>query len=163
MIAEWDVPVTRPESGEATQVMLVVPLPQELGGAGEVLVLSAFGNLKLPSGTIQPRETSLKAAARIALAVAGIAVSVDRLVYVIEQPGMPLALCVQCELSPDSDNEDAKYGVKFADLSTSEGSFEPSAVRELLIEDVRSGFARGVAHIVVSYDAEGREQTTVSW
>jgi hypothetical protein len=32
-----------------------------------------------------------------------------------------------------------------------------------LVEDVRSGFLRGVAHVAVSYDENGREQSTVTW
>jgi ADP-ribose pyrophosphatase YjhB (NUDIX family) len=125
-------------------------------------VLSAFGNLKLPAGEVQPRETSLKAVTRVVLGATGVRVTSERLVYVVEQPGKPLALCILCALVADDDT-DTKPGVRFAKIGASEGDFEPAPVRELLIEDVRSGFMRGVAHVVVSFDEDGREQQTVNW
>jgi ADP-ribose pyrophosphatase YjhB (NUDIX family) len=163
MIADWDIPAaTPPASDAATQVLIVVPLPSEMGGAGEILVLSAFGNLKLPAGELQPRETSVKAASRIALGVAGVRVTPERLVYVIEQPGKPLALAILCALVAD-DDADTKPGIRFADPGSSTGEFEPAPLRELLIEDVRAGFVRGVAHIAVGYDELGREQISTTW
>ena len=61
------------------------------------------------------------------------------------------------------DAGDTKDGVRFANIDSSSGEFEPSPLRELLIEDVRSGFVRGVAHVTVSYDEDGRGATTVTW
>jgi hypothetical protein len=163
MIEDWDIPAARTNpSGEGIQVAAIVPLPADMGGAGEILVLSAFGNLKLPSGEMQPRETSLRAVSRVALGSTGVRVTPERLLYVVEQPGKPLALCILCALAAD-DDPDTKPGVRFASIGSTEGEFEPAPLRELLIEDVRSGFVRGVAHIVVSYDDEGREQRTVNW
>ncbi|HEX5165270.1 MAG TPA: hypothetical protein VFV93_07740 [Thermomicrobiales bacterium] len=163
MIADWDIPAAKPPASDAaTQVLVVVPLPGEMGGAGEVLVLSAFGNLKLPAGELQPRETSLRAASRIALGVAGVRVAPERLVYVIEQPGKPLALAILCGLIAD-DDADTKPGIRFADPGASAGDFEPAPLRELLIEDVRAGFVRGVAHITIGYDDTGREQVSTTW
>ena len=163
MIEDWDIPAVRPAStGEGTQVAAVVPLPAALGGAEEILVLSAFGNLKLPSGDIQPRENSLRAVTRVALGTTGVRVTPERLLYVVEQPGKPLALCVLCGLAND-DDPDTKPGVRFASIAAAEGEFEPAPLRDLLIEDIRSGFVRGVAHVVVSYDDEGRERQTVNW
>lgn len=163
MIEDWDIPAARLSASDGSvQVMAVVPLPGELGGAGEILVLSAFGNLKLPAGEIQPRETSLRAVTRVALGTTGVRVTPERLVYVVEQPGKPLALCVLCALVPD-DAGDTKPGVRFADIGSAEGEFEPLPLRELLIEDVRSAFVRGVAHVAVSFDEDGREQTTITW
>jgi hypothetical protein len=163
MIADWDIPAANPATtGSNAQVMAIVPLPHELGGANEILVLSAFGTLKLPAGEIQPRETSLRAVTRVALGTTGVRVSPERLVYVIEQPGKPVALCVLCALVAD-DNVDTKPGVRFAEIGSGDGDFEPSPLRELLIEDVRAGFVRGVAHVAVSFDEDGREQTTVTW
>lgn len=162
MIAEWDIPAGKPaEPGSVPQVMAVVPLPGDAGGNGEILVLSAFGNLKLPAGDIQPRETSLQAARRIARGATGVRVSPERLIYVVEQPGKPIALCVLCGLDAD-DDPDTKPGVRFASIGSSDGEFEPPFLRELLIEDIRSGFIRGVAHITVTYD-DGREQRSINW
>jgi hypothetical protein len=163
MIEDWDIPTARPAAtGEGIQVAAVVPLPAELGGAGEILVLSAFGNLKLPSGEIQPRENSLRAVTRVTLGAAGVRVTPERLLYVVEQPGKPLALCVLCGLAAD-DDPDTKPGVRFANIASADGEFEPAPLRELLVEDIRSGFVRGVAHVVVSFDDEGRERQTVNW
>jgi ADP-ribose pyrophosphatase YjhB (NUDIX family) len=163
MIDDWDIPATKPVPGEgAAQVAAIVPLPNALGGAGEILVLSAFGNLKLPAGEIQPRETSLRAVSRVVLGTTGVRVTPERLVYVVEQSGKPLALCILCALVAD-DDADTKPGVRFANVAAVDGEFEPQPLRELLVEDVRSGFMRGVAHVVVSFDVDGREQTTVTW
>lgn len=163
MIDDWDIPATKAMSSErAAQVAAIVPLPDALGGAGEILVLSAFGNLKLPEGEIQPRESSLRAVSRVVLGATGVRVTPERLVYVIEQPGKPLALCILCALVA-GDDADTKPGVRFANIGASEGEFEPLPLRELLVEDVRSGFMRGVAHVVVSFDVDGRERTTVTW
>lgn len=162
MIDDWDILTAKPAAGGTANVAAVVPLPAELGGASEILVQSAFGNVKLPSGEIQPRETSLRAVTRVVLGATGVRVTPERLVYVIEQPGKPLALCILCALVTD-DDADTKPGVRFADIGAIDGEFEPSPLRDLLIEDVRSGFVRGVAHVAVSYDEDGREQTTVTW
>lgn len=163
MIEDWDIPAAQPASAAGSvQVMAVVPLPAESGGAGEILVQSAFGNLKLPAGEIQPRETSLRAVTRVTLGATGVKVSPERLVYVVEQPGKALAMCVLCALVED-DDADPKPGVRFADIGSAEGEFEPLPLRELLIEDVRSGFVRGVAHVAISFDADGRQQTSVTW
>jgi ADP-ribose pyrophosphatase YjhB (NUDIX family) len=163
MVAEWDIPSAKPvETGTGPQVMAVVPLPSDAGGSSEILVMSAFGNLKLPAGEIQPRESSLQAVRRVVRGTTGVRVNPERLVYVIEQPGRPLALCVLCGLVED-DEADTKPGVRFASIAGSDGEFEPSPLRELLIEDIRSGFVRGVAHVVVSFDDDGREQRTVIW
>ncbi len=163
MIADWDIPATTSaSSGGSAQVMAVVPLPGELGGAGEILVMSAFGNVKLPAGEIQPRETSLRAVARVVLGSTGVRVTPERLVYVVEQPGKPLALCILCALVAD-DDADTKPSVRFAAIGAIDGEFEPSPLRELLIEDIRAGFVRGVAHIAVSFDSDGREQSSVTW
>jgi hypothetical protein len=163
MIEDWDIPAAKPAtSGASAQVAAVVPLPAEMGGASEILVLSAFGNMKLPAGEIQPRETSLRAVSRVVLGTTGVRVTPERLAYVVEQPGRPLALCILCALVPE-DDVDTKPGVRFADIGSGGGEFDPSPLRELLIEDVRSGFVRGVAHVTVSYDEDGNEQTTVTW
>jgi hypothetical protein len=163
MIAEWDIPASKPaETGGSVQVVAVVPLPSDAGGSGEILALSAFGNLKLPAGEIQPRETSLQAVRRVVRGTTGVRVSPERLVYVIEQLGKPLALCVLCGLVEDDDG-DTKPGVRFASIASSDGEFEPAPLRELLIEDIRSGFVRGVAHVAVSFDDDGREQRSVTW
>ena len=162
MIDDWDIPPTRaPETG-GPQVAAVIPLPAEMGGSGEIMVMSAFGSMKLPAGEILPRETSLRAVTRVILGTTGATVSAERLVYVVEQPGRPILLCVLCALVPD-DAADERAGVRFANLASAEGEFEPSHLRELLAEDVRAGFVRGVAHIAVGFDEAGREQATITW
>lgn len=162
MIDDWDIPATKTSSASGAQVAAVVPLPSELGGAGEILILSAFGNMQLPAGEIQPRETSLRAVTRVVLGLTGVRVMPERLVYVVEQPGKPIALCVLCALVPDDDG-DTRPGVRFAVVDGGDSEFEPAPLRELLVEDVRSGFLRGVAHVAVSYDEDGRERSTVTW
>lgn len=162
MIDDWDIPTAKQAAGGNAQVAAIVPLPGELGGAGEILVLSAFGNVKLPAGEIQPRETSLRAVTRVVLGATGVRVTPERLVYVVEQQGKPLTLCILCALTPD-DADDTKPGVRFTVIGAGEDEFEPAPLRELLVEDARSGFVRGVAHVAVSFDTDGREQASVTW
>ena len=99
MIDDWDVPATKPgTSGDSTEVVAIVPLTPELGGDGEILVQSAFGNLQLPGGAIQQRETSLKAVVRVVLGMTGVRVKPERLLYVIERPQKPITLGILCGL-----------------------------------------------------------------
>ncbi len=158
---EWVKPPMPLAAGIAVQVAAVVPLPAELGGAGEVLGLYAFGNLKLPSGDARSGEGIFAAAARVVLGMAGISVTPERLIYVVEQVGKQLTLCVLCALRDPEDTPD-RAGVRFVPPAAAD-ELDPAAVRELLIEDVQQGFVRPVAFASVGYDELGRVKTTVSW
>jgi hypothetical protein len=162
MIEDWDIPATPREPGAAAmRVVAVIPLPEAMGGSGEVLALAAFGSVKLPTGDTRPRESSYRAATRIALGVAGAHVTPERLVYVVEQPGEPVTLCVLCALQ-EAEEVESKPGVRFVAVAAGT-ELEPPALREVLHEDLQGGFVRPVAHVIVGYDESGRERVDVTW
>lgn len=159
---EWGR-VTAPPSGSiAVRVVAVVPLPAELGGAGEVLALSAFGSVKLPVVDARPGESVHRAASRAVLQMAGVPARPERLLYVIEQAGKSLTLCFLCAFADDA-APDERPGVRFVPVIGNDSEFEPPAVRELLIEDVRNGFVRPTAFASVGWDDDGRKKIDVSW
>jgi len=159
---EWSRPPTPVGSGVELRVVAVVPLPAELGGAGEILALSAFGSVKLPSADVRSGETIKRAVSRSVLQMAGVPAIPERLLYVIEQAGKSLTLCLLCSL-PEDDAPDERPGVRFVPVVGNDSEFEPPAVRELLLEDVRNGFVRPTAFASVGWDDEGRERVEVSW
>jgi ADP-ribose pyrophosphatase YjhB (NUDIX family) len=162
MIDEWDRPPEPQSAGIPLRVAAVVPLPNDLGGAGEVLALAAFGSAKLPSGEPRTGEGVLAAAQRLVLGLTGASVTAERVIYVHEAVGRALTLCVLCTLDPEGATED-RPGVRFVAPATSEDDWEPVGVRELLSEDVRGGFVRPMAYVQVKRDEFGRERVEPSW
>jgi hypothetical protein len=148
----------------AVRVMAVVPLPAELGGAGDVLALAAFGSVRLPSGDVQPGESIFAATARMVRQVTGAAVRPERVIYLHEQAGRELLLCVLCAL--DADDTDAatptRVGVRFVPADAFPDDFEPAALREMLVEDSQQGFVRPVAHIMLTA-TDDRERVEIIW
>lgn len=159
---DWLPRPTTPEaSGIALRVAPVVPLPADMGGNGEVLMMSAFGSVTLPVGEVRQGESLQQAARRIALTTAGAAVQPERLVYLVEQAGKQLLVCILCRLE-DAADVDAKPGARFVRVS-SDTELEPAVLRELLIEDGPSGFVRPSAWVISMFDEAGRPAADVRW
>lgn len=154
-------PQAAEQQGVTLQVAAVVPLAGEMGGAGEVLVLSAFGNMKLPQGEVRANESIQRAVKRVALASTGADVTPERLLYVVEQAGKQVTLCFLCALD-GAEDVDTKPGVRFSQIGA-DADFEPAAVRELLVEDARGGFIRPTAYVSASFNEEGQPTINVTW
>lgn len=159
---DWLPRPAAPEpSGIEVRVAPVVPLPADMGGVGEVLVLVAFGSVTLPAGEVRKGESLQQAARRIALTMTGAVVRPERLVYLVEQAGRQILVCVLCALE-DSDDVDAKPGARFVRVAA-DTELEPAVLRELLIEDGPSGFVRPCAWVVSTFDDDGRPAGDVRW
>ncbi len=141
-------------------VVAIVPLAAEFG-TDELLVLSSVGRLMLPSGPLQPGERLLDAAVRIVLEHAGFLPETARLVYVLEAKDGTLVTGVQCNLPADLD-DDVDLRGEFVSLSHSDLRVEPMALREILMEDLRSGFVRPVAHLVELSGGDG-SPVRITW
>lgn len=159
---DWSRPVVPAPGGIVLHVVAVVPMPGELGGAGEILALSAFGSVKLPLVEVRTGESIRRAASRAVLQMAGVGVRAERLLYVIEQAGRSLTLAVLCSLEPDEE-PDERPGVRFVPVVGNDGTFEPSGIRELLVEDVHNGFVRPAAWATLAFDEYGREAVDITW
>jgi hypothetical protein len=144
--------------------MALVPLPAELGGAGELLALAAFGSVRLPSGDVMPGESIFAATARVARQVTGASVNPERVIYLHERAGRELLIGVLCALDVDDveSREPSRVGVRFVPTSALPDDFEPAALREMLMEDSRQGFVRPVAHIVLTA-TDDRERVEIIW
>jgi ADP-ribose pyrophosphatase YjhB (NUDIX family) len=155
----------KPQTGDErrlrVRVAAIVPLPTELGGVGEVLAIAAFGSARLPAGDLNPGESLFAAARRVIWQAAGVGATAERLVYLVERAGRELVFCVLCALD-GSDDAPERAGVRFVSPATAD-EFEPEGTRELLLEDCAQGFARPVAHIVLTATEQGREAVTVHW
>lgn len=159
--SDWERSRETPSSGMEVQIAVIAPLPDDLGGAGEVLALAAFGSAKLPAGPIRTGESVLAAAERILLGTTGASATAERVIYVHEAVGRQLTLCVLCELRIN-DDADERAGVRFV-APDGDDAFEPVGVGELLIEDLRAGFVRPMAYIRVVRNEFGRERAESSW
>lgn len=160
--ADWERAPAPPSGGLETRVAAIVPFPEALGGAGEVLALEAFGSVKLPSAEARAGESLHRAVSRAVVQMAGVPATPERLLYIVEQTGKQVILCFLCSLDADAE-PDPRPGVRFVPVSAANGEFEPPAVRELLVEDVRGGFVRPVAFARVTLDEFGRNHIDVSW
>lgn len=137
---------------QAIQVFAIVPYSAE-PGSDEVLVLRGNGTSELPVGYLRPGERLLAAAARIVLEQAGFMPEPVRLVYVLERRDGALSVGVHCNLPEHLGESNALRG-EFITLSQNDVPLEPMAVREILVEDLRSGFIRPVAHLVEAPEGE---------
>lgn len=154
-------PSTPSPSGIEVRVASLVPLPSDMGGSGEVLVMAAFGSAKLPEGEVRQGESLQQAARRIALTMAGAVVRPERLIYLVELAGRQILVCVLCELEDAADVGD-KPAARFARIAA-DTDLEPAALRDLLAEDGPSGFVRPCAWVISTFDAAGRPVADVRW
>lgn len=134
-------------------VAAIVPLVAEFGG-DELLVLRYDDRLLLPLGPLAPGERLLDAAERVVREQAGFSPQAVRLVYLLEARNGALIAGVQCNLPVDLDDDTDLRG-EFISLSHTDLLLEPMALREILVEDLRSGFVRPVAHLVELGDGDG--------
>lgn len=130
------------------EVAAVVPLSIEDGG-DELLVFQRDGAMVLPQGPAQPGERLLDAAVRVVREQAGFNPLATRLVYLLESTQGSIVVGVLCQLPSEIDDDTGLRG-EFISVTQSDLSLKPMALRETLVEDLRSGFVRAVAHIVES-------------
>ena len=142
-----------------TPVIAIVPF-SDFGG-DDVLVLRSGNRLLLPSGTTHGDERVLEAAARIVRETTGLPVIPVRIVYLLESPHNGISLAVLCSGDELPDDAEGVQGDVVA-LASIDQDFEPVALRDVLVEDLRSGFVRPVAHIIETL-ANGRRHVEVSW
>ena len=69
----------------AIRVAGVVPLPSSLGGQGELLMITAFGGARLPSGDLLPNESIHEGTARVVQRVTGARVEPRRVAFLLER------------------------------------------------------------------------------
>lgn len=140
-------------------VYAIVPFA-EFGG-DDLLVLQAGGCITLPTGTTAAGERVLDAASRIVLETTGLDVTPVRVVYLLESPATGVSLGVLCSVGEIPEDIEGMRG-EVVGLTGAQQDFEPMALREVLVEDLRSGFVRPVAH-VVEMPADGHRRVEVSW
>lgn len=141
------------------RVAAVVPFPE--GGGDEILVLHAGDTATLPTGELGARERVAEAAVRIVHAQAGFEPQPERIVYFLERSEGGLTIGVLCHLPLDLDDTVDLKG-EFVSLSRSDLALEPIALREILMEDLRSGFVRPVAHLVEATGESG-PNVQITW
>ena len=143
-------------------VIAVIPLPIELGGNGDVLVLEESRCHTLPMGEPLPGELVMDAVRRVVREKAGVVVEPIRLLYIAEERGEQVVFGILCEIQLDQ-NAIPEDRAQFVDVSKLNRILEPAWIVETLAEDAASGFHRPVAHIVVIRDDNGKESTTITW
>lgn len=144
---------------EPITVHAIVPFA-EFGG-DDLLVLRAGGSVRLPSGSTVEGERVLDAASRIVYDTTGLPVTPVRIVYLLESPESGVSLGVLCSVGEIPDDIEGMSG-DVVGLAGTEQEFEPMALREVLVEDLRSGFVRPVAH-VAEVLANGHRRVEVAW
>jgi hypothetical protein len=142
-------------------VRIAAVVPFAGNGGDELLLLPVDGGFVLPGGHLLPNERVLEAAARIVLDVTGLPVTAVRLLYVLEEDPSVITLGVLCEPDEPGDSDPDLHG-EIVRVSTGGLDFRPVALLDILVEDLRSGFFRPVAHVVVTKTAAGRT-VDVSW
>ncbi|HEX2282548.1 MAG TPA: hypothetical protein VHG52_12395 [Thermomicrobiales bacterium] len=141
------------------RIAAIVPFPE--GNGDEVLMLPTSDGVTLPVGDLRYGEHLLQGASRIVRNQVGLSPIAERVLYVLEERGSILTVGVLCSLSFDQDDTVDLKG-EFVSLARYERTLEPTALREILLEDVRSGFVRPVAHIVESSGEDG-VSIQISW
>jgi hypothetical protein len=134
-----------------------------LGGQGELLMITAFGGARLPSGDLLPNESIHEGTARVVQRVTGARVEPRRVAFLLERVGDEWLIGVLCELAGDGEISESRPGVRFVALASGTHDFDPPALRELLVEDSASGFVRPTAHIAISTDERGEQTVTTTW
>lgn len=140
------------------QIAAIIPIAEFAGD--ELLLLEVDDRLVLPTGSMDSGERVLEAASRIVLVKTGLPVVPVRLVYFLEQANGTVLLGVQCQIE-DTALSDHPVAGSIVALTGNE-RFEPLALREVLVEDLRTGFIRPVAHIVEPREGESGPPA-VSW
>jgi ADP-ribose pyrophosphatase YjhB (NUDIX family) len=140
-------------------VLAVVPLSDESGD--EVLMFREPGAARLPSSPLRRGEHLLDAASRIVQEQAGFRPIPRRIVYLLESPDETIRVGVLCGL-PDDEEEIGELRGEFVPVSKAGDEFQPLAMLEPLMEDLRSGFFRPVAHIIETFGEHGRT-VSVTW
>ena len=130
-------------------------------GSDELLLTPVNGGYGLPAGSLLPTERVLDAASRIVLEVTGLQVTAVRLLYLLEGGPSGITFGVLCEPG-DPGDEDLDLHGEIVRISTLEHDFQPVALLDILVEDLRSGFVRPVAHVVETLAETGRI-VDVSW
>lgn len=146
----------------SVEVAAVVPLPQEFGGAGEILAIAAFGSARLPAGELPPGASLFAAARRVVWQSTGAGATAERLVYIVERAGRSLTFCVLCALDDTDEAPEPRAGVRFISPAAVD-EFDPPPLRDLLIEDAQQGFARPVAHVAMLPLENGGERVEIRW
>ena len=140
-------------------VAAVVPFAED--GGDDVLVLDRDGAIALPLGALTPGERVLDAAVRIVFETTRLRVAPLRVLYLLENAEGGVVFGVLCAPSDDGGHETDFHG-DLASLSRIERDFLPMALLEILVEDLRSGFIRPIAHVIESSGPEGRS-LHVTW
>lgn len=147
------------QPAKTAMVAAVVPFAED--GGDDVLALDRDGVIALPIGAMSPGERILDAAVRIVSETTGLRVAALRVLYVLESAEYGVIFGVLCEPSDDGDEEADLQG-DLVSLSRIDRDFLPMALLEILVEDLRSGFIRPVAHVVESSGSNGRS-VHVTW
>lgn len=141
------------------QVLAVIPFSEF--GSDELIVVPAGEEFQLPTGALASGERVLDAVVRIVKSTIGIVVVPVRLAYVIEGVDDAVIFGVLCDLGDALEDTTELHG-EVASPGSLGDRFVPVALREVLMEDLRSGFVRPVAHIV-SGGEQGSTGTAVTW
>lgn len=144
---------------EHLQVHAIVPFSGY--GSDEILALPSSDGFRLPAGSPRPGERVLEAASRIVLESTGVPVEPQRLVYVVETLQDGMLFGVLCEPG-DLDDVEGDVQGEIVSLGNILDVFEPMAIAEVLMEDLRSGFVRPVAHVVERIEHD-KPVVSVTW
>lgn len=139
-------------------VAAIIPIAEFAGD--ELLLVEDAGQFVPPSGPLHPGERVLDAARRIVLEKTGLLGEPVRLVYILERADSRLLLGVHCLVS-DSGTAGEQVAGSIVSLR-GDVAFAPVALREVLVEDLRSGFVRPVAHVLEPRSGE-TGPPVVSW
>lgn len=150
------MPLTKPND---IRVFAVIPFSGF--GSDDVIVVAAGEKYHLPTGELVAGERVLDAAVRIVKSTTGIVVVPVRLAYIVEGVDDAVTFGVLCDLDETLEDE-AELRGEVASLGSMGDRFEPMAILDVLMEDLRSGFVRPVAHIVSS-GGQGSAEMTVNW
>lgn len=143
-----------------TSVMVAAIIPIAEFAGDELLLVEEAGLFALPAGPLHSGERVLDAARRIVLERTGLMGETVRLVYILEQADGALLFGVHCLVS---ENGTAGEPVSGSIVSLrGDVAFAPMAIREVLVEDLRSGFVRPVAHVIEPSSGEAGPPV-VSW
>lgn len=140
------------------EVAAIIPVAEFAGD--ELLLVEDDDRVVLPSGRLEPGERVLDAARRIVQERTGLPGEPVRLVYILERAGGGLVFGVHCLVSGGDDSGEQVTG-SIVSLSGND-RFRPVALREVLVEDLRTGFVRPVAHVIEPGDGE-TGPAVVSW
>lgn len=140
------------------EVAAIIPIAEFAGD--ELLLVEDGDQVVPPSGLLWPGERVLDAARRIVLERTGLPAEPARLVYILERAGGGVLFGVHCRISDDASAGEQTTGSIVA--LAGNDRFRPVAIREVLVEDLRTGFVRPVAHVIEPHEGE-TGPAMVSW